>query len=194
MSFEKIRWAARVRQAWIWQLYQADASGAPDEELLPKTGWALLARVENILMVRRGELTCPRCGTVFRLDPNAETLQICPADCGWGCTRADFHASWRHQDLMAQNALEAFETFARLYPLAQTPEERMFRIDRLLHAFHWDSKFNLPNRSAANNLIEGSHNEVVAMLDRLSSAKPSPENLEWRKTVEIMKRRRRGQV
>jgi hypothetical protein len=145
-------------------------------------------------MVTRGEVECPRCAQIFALERNNPNPQPCPAGCGWACSRADFGASWRHQELLAANALSAFETFTSRYPTAQSDPERMFQIDRLLHAFHWDAKFNLPNRSTANNLIEGSHSEVVQMLDELSAANPNPENQAWKATVTQMNLRRRGQT
>ena len=68
----------------------------------------------------------------------------------------------------------------------------MFCIDRLLHTFHWDLKENAPNRSAAGNLIEGSHIQVVALLDKLSFGESGIDKERWRETVDTMMRRRRG--
>ncbi len=45
----------------------------------------------------------------------------------------------------------------------------MFAIDRLIHEFHWDLAAQLPNRPAANNLIEGSLQQVIALLDQLAT-------------------------
>ena len=36
-ALEKIRWAPRLSQAKLWQLYQSDARGLLDEELMFKT-------------------------------------------------------------------------------------------------------------------------------------------------------------
>ena len=66
----------------------------------------------------------------------------------------------------------------------------MVLIDTLLHAFHWDTQLNAPNRSAANNLIEGSHGQVLHLLDGISAGTPGAES--WRETAKVMRRRRRG--
>jgi hypothetical protein len=52
-------------------------------------------------------------------------------------------------------------------------------------------KQNLPNRSTANNLIEGSHDQVIAFLDRLSGIN-SDNKMSWRETARTMLKRRKG--
>ncbi len=68
----------------------------------------------------------------------------------------------------------------------------MVAIDTLIHAFHWDMKFHLPGRPVANNLIEGSLEQVVDLLDRLTFGKDSQAIAEWRSQIEILWNRRRG--
>jgi hypothetical protein len=75
---------------------------------------------------------------------------------------------------------------------AKTPQERMFAIDWLIHAYHWDLKQQLPNRPAANNLIEGSLDHVINLLDRLSYGNGPQSQDEWRKTLSVMWNRRRS--
>jgi len=57
---EKIRWAPKVRQEKLWRLYQSEAGGFLDEELLDKVGYALLERCENILMIDEGKAAWSR--------------------------------------------------------------------------------------------------------------------------------------
>lgn len=59
------------------------------------------------------------------------------------------------------NALPAFEAFYDRYSPKLPYKEKMVMIDRLIHSFHWSFKEDQPLRSAANNLIEGSHNQVI---------------------------------
>jgi hypothetical protein len=48
---ERMRWARKVSQAKIRQLYQADAMGIVDEELIDKVGTALYACCQSILLI-----------------------------------------------------------------------------------------------------------------------------------------------
>ncbi len=191
---ERISWAPKVKRAAIWQIYQNDALGAVDDELVLSAGLGLLARCRSILLVSHQQVACPRCEAVFSVrEPNGDGLIGCPTPgCGWTATPEQYHLSWRHQDLNGANILADCQTFADRFPEARTTAQRMFLIDRLIHAFHWDMRARLPNRSAANNLIQGSHAEVLEMLDRLAAVGDPQEKQAWRTTVEQMLRRRRG--
>jgi hypothetical protein len=193
---DKITWAPKVRQAKIWQIYQNDALGAVDEALVEDVGFSLWSRCQSILLVSSGRVECPRCGEVFKIGAGEGTESIaCPTPgCGWETTAEAYHNSWRHQDLLGCNALPAFQTFFDNYPRASSVRGRMLCIDQLIHAFHWDLKLNLPNRSAAGNLIEGSHAQVVAFLDRLSFGDTTITQAQWRETAGVMMRRRNGKT
>jgi hypothetical protein len=191
---EKIRWAPKIVRTRIWQLYQNDALGTIDDALLEDVGFSLWLRCKAILMVSRSQLECPRCRAVFDLIDPAESENIaCPTNgCGWQTTRQEYRASWRHRDLIGSNALPAFQVYVDDYPRARAPQARMVCIDQLIHAFHWDLKQDLPNRSVANNLIEGSHESVLELLDKLHDGEPTENKRRWRETVQMMMQRRRG--
>jgi len=194
---EKILWSPKVRREKLWELYQSDAQGALDEELLAEVGYGLLARCQSILMIREGLVTCPRCGMVFRVvepgQPPDSAPVSCPgAGCGWQVTTGEYHLSKRHRELMIGKAGPAFETYMQRFPRAKTLQERMFAIDRLIHDFHWELNGQLPNRPAANNLIEGSLKQVIDLLDQLSYGDDEGAKTRWRETVAIMMKRRRG--
>jgi hypothetical protein len=193
-EIEKISWAPKVVRARVWQLYQNDALGAIDEALVVDVGFSLWLRCKSIVMVTLFQVECPRCRRIFDVGRMEGTESIeCPtSNCGWQVTGEQYHASWRHRDLLGSRALTAFQTYVEGYPRAGSSAERMFCIDRLIHAFHWDLKENAPNRSTAGNLIEGSHTQVVAFLDRLSFGESGIDKEHWRETVDAMMRRRRG--
>lgn len=199
-GFEPIRWAPKVPQALIWQIYQNDAQGMTNEELLAETGSRLLRRCRSIQLATSRGLECPRCGMRMQL-PESEPWRLLPGphacpnpDCGWQTTPAEWHASWRHRDLLGAAALPAFETYLRDYPRAATPQARMLCIDLLIHAFHVSLRDGQPGRSFANNLIEGSHQQVLALLDRLFALPGGASKEDWRASVQKMHARRRGQA
>lgn len=197
---EKIRWPAKVRPEKLWKLYQSDAQGALDEELVSQVGYSLLARCESILLIDEGKVICPRCGTTFVVHVpytlgTAESVS-CPSEgCGWQVTGEEYDHSIRHRELKIGQAGQAFSAFLEAYPRAKTSQERMFAIDQLIHAFHWDMKLQLPNRPAGNNLIEGSLEQVIDLLDRLTFGNDAQEaHAKWRETLAVMQLRRRGQL
>jgi hypothetical protein len=89
--------------------------------------------------------------------------------------------------------MPAAETYLADYPLAKTTEQRMVCIDQLIHAFHISLRTGKAGRSFANNLIEGSHDQVVDLLDRLFSSRNGVDKEQWRAEVNRMVNRRRGQ-
>jgi hypothetical protein len=200
MNMEKISWSPKIRQAKIWQLYQNDALGAVDEILVEEVGLDLLERCRSIWLVTQREVECPRCGSVFPMcEPGTWKLlsgvQPCPTPgCGWETTAEQWHQSWKHRELLGTAAVQAIETYLHDYPLAQRTEERMVCIDQLIHSFHISLRTGKTTRSFANNLIEGSHDQVVEFLDRLSGKTDGVDKDLWRTEIKSMYKRRRGQA
>lgn len=196
---EKISWSPKVRQAKLRQLYQNDALGAVDEILVEDVGLALLQRCQSIRLVTRREVECPRCGAIFSpCEPDSWKMlpgvQACPTEgCGWETTAEEWHNSWKHRELIGTAAMDAIETYLHDYPLAKRTEERMVCIDQLIHSFHISLRTGRPSRSFANNLIEGSHDQVVEFLDRLSARSGGVDKEQWRREIDTMYRTRRGQ-
>jgi predicted RNA-binding Zn-ribbon protein involved in translation (DUF1610 family) len=195
---EKIRWAPKVRQEKVWRLYQSEAGGFLDEELLDKLGYALLERCEHILMIDEGQAACPRCGAIFfvrspETKGSAEPVPCPTPGCGWQVSGEEYDLSIRHRELHSGKAIPAFAAYLAAFPKAKTPQERMLAIDQLIHAFHWDLKLHLPNRPAANNLIEGSLEQVIDLLDRLSYGDDGQAQQEWLANMASMLKRRKGE-
>jgi hypothetical protein len=195
---EKISWSPKIRQSRIWKLYQNDAAGAVDEILVEDVGLGLLHRCQSIWLVTHREVECPRCGATFALcEPDSwKTLpgvQTCPMPgCGWETTANEWHESWRHRELLGTAAMEPVETYLRDYPRARTIEDRMVCIDQLIHAFHISLQTGRLNRSFANNLIEGSHDQVVELLDKLFAKEGRVDKDQWHANVNTMYQTRRG--
>ena len=197
---DKIRWAKKVQPDKIRRLYESDASGLLDDELVEEVGITLYARCESISLVSRAQVHCPRCRQVIEIGRGRapdERVVCSTADCSWETTPGQYHQSWRKRQLNGSNALPLFETFLADYERATSAQEKMLLIDALIHGFHYDLKMQVLNRSVANNLIEGSHEQVIEMLDRLTyGPKGTPGMAErqaaWRENAARMWRRRRG--
>ena len=63
-----VRWAPRVSPAKIRRLYETDARGIIDEELIEEVGFGLYSRCLSIVIATEahaGRLQCPRCDTII---------------------------------------------------------------------------------------------------------------------------------
>ena len=190
---EKIKWLPRIRPEKIKQLYDSDAVGFQDEEICNDVGYRLYLRCQTILMVSKDQVSCPRCGKTFTIDTShPESVSVCPTkDCGWCTTMLAYRQSWSKKRIWGANALPIFEDYYDKFSPTLSYQEKMFLIDRLIHSFHWSLKEDQPARSAANNLIEGNHDQVVAFLDQLNG-RDQQAKAAWRVTKEQMMTRRRG--
>jgi hypothetical protein len=185
-----VRWAPRVRPEKIRRLYQTDARGIHDEELIADVGYALYSRCRSILHVSDamdGRVHCPRCDTMVRRlsDDPAEIVRC--ATCGWETSWERYHATYRHQELGAGGALEIFAAFVIGWESARTPQARMLLIDRLIHSWHWETRRERPSfglgRPTGVNLIEGSRKQVLAFLDELSYGPQSTPGVDQQKAT-----------
>ena len=198
-TMEKIFWSPKIRQSKIRQLYQNDALGAVDEVLVEEVGLGLLDRCRSIWLVTRREVECPRCEATFSLcEPDSwkplPGIQRCPTPgCGWETTVEKWHESWKHRELLGTAAMDAIETYLLDYPRAKTSGQRMVCIDQLIHSFHISLRTGKATRAFANNLIEGSHDQVIEFLDRLSARDDGVDKEQWRAEIANMYKTRRGQ-
>jgi hypothetical protein len=149
----------------IVRLYESDAKGLRDEDLVDDVGWRLAARCHDVVLVSDGKVVCPVCGSTFAVpwigEPD-ERASACPG-CGWSVTAGEYHETFRHADLYGVGAREAFADYAARFPRLTTYTEKMLTIDRLVHAVHKSGNF------AARNLFEGRARDVVATLDALAA-------------------------
>jgi ribosomal protein L37AE/L43A len=176
----RIRWAARLAPAQLARLYEQDARGIHDLELCDAVGATLLARCATFELVRRGEVACPACGTVFAV-ARAGT-SACPGQsCAWQTDHASYWQSIHNHYAFTGRARDAYADFHARYPLARGYGEKIVLIDQLIHAFHLAEQAK-PVKSVASKLLEGNKKEVVRFLDRLSARDPRAKD-EWRRIV-----------
>ncbi len=186
-----IRWAPRVPQALIRRLYETDARGIYDEELIDEVGYALLARCESFIAAveaARGRAKCARCGQIIAHSRRPDEVLRCPA-CGWETTWQAYFRSFRHRQLSgAEPVIALFQDFIVRFPQARTAREKMLLIDGLIHGFH-RSLTGDPTRTTGVNLIEGNYHDVVEFLDRLTYGERSTPGIrearaEWRRAID----------
>ena len=88
LSLHGVDWASRVNPILIRRLYQTDAHGIVDEELIDAVGFALYARCQSTLQATEahaGRIICPECGSLVGRDgvPWLKGAILDCASCGW---------------------------------------------------------------------------------------------------------------
>jgi hypothetical protein len=192
-----MEWAPRVSQEDIRQLYENDAQGIYDEELLNNLGWALYSRCDSFITAveaARGRATCPTCAGVIRHHRRPDEILHCAA-CGWEMPWQTYFQSFQHQQLSgAEPVLVFFREYMQRFPNAKQPAQKMLLIDQLIHGFHYCAQPDrndpslVPTRTTAINLIQGRYHEVVVFLDRLTYTQLSTPGIQqthsaWRQTI-----------
>ncbi|MFB3879995.1 MAG: hypothetical protein ACE149_01965 [Armatimonadota bacterium] len=195
----QVRWAPRVPKGKLRRLYEQDAQGILDAELVDEVGWMLYQRCLSILQAdeaRRGRVRCPGCeAPVIRPDRRDEAEVLHCDQCGWEMRWQDYARTFRRRQLNVGGAGKVFRGYAEHYERTRDPRERMLLIDGLIHAFHvmlvvW-SKEPQPSRPVCPNLIDGKLSELVPFLDSLAYGDGSPP--ERRETRENWRRGLRAQ-
>ena len=172
----EVSWAPRISRAKLRRLYTRDSLGLVDDELIAEVGHALEARCESILAVhdaRRGFVRCPRCAREDRErllphDGSAAAMLTCPV-CSWSTTWDAYRATFAGKQLEAGETHGVYDDFIHRFRGAIGPRQKMLAIDRLIHQFHYSLiPRHTPARPAGVNLIEGSLEDVMSLLEELA--------------------------
>ena len=185
----RIRWAPKLRPDKLVRLYEDDAAGMRDEELLDDVAWTLYFRVRDVIRVSRSRVVCLQCTTEFAVRWQGEDPQLtssCPT-CGWTTTAEEYHRSWEHQDLNGH--CDEFEYYVERFPHTHDPQERMILIDRLVHALHVASAEGSVANFAARNFLDGNRPKIAALLDSLAYGSASAIDIEARERFQTAKDR-----
>jgi hypothetical protein len=173
----RIVWSPRVPREKIRRLYEGEAAGRLDFALLDDVAWSIWERCRDIITVTRahtGEVMCPRCeGIVRRAGWKKEEVLTCV--CRWTTTWDEYFRTYRRKQLVGGGAMPWVEEFVDALPKAKGSREQMLLVDRLINRWHWDlkhperdEKASVPARPAAINVIGGTGQEILALMDELA--------------------------
>jgi hypothetical protein len=199
---DEIKWAPRLPKWKLRRLYESDAKGLLDEELLEDVGTILYQRCKSILLVAQakdGRVRCPRCEylgtTTFIERPQTkgdirDVILKCSV-CGWQITWGEYHKSFKRHQLNVGGAAKVFEAYVQDYKVAQASQTKILAIDRLIHGFHYSfrARPDLPSRPVCVNLIQGKLADVIRFLDELTYGKETNTALvenraEWQERID----------
>ncbi len=187
---QKFRWAKRVSRRDIQRLYESDAQGMLDEDLLDKVHYAIHARVCDMFEVRTtiqtGRVTCRNCGAPvpqpFRLGaPNKESILKCQ-QCGWQVTCGEYYDSYTGGSMLPGSAVDLFEDYLARFTQAKTAPQKMLLVDWLIHRFHVMQ--GVARMPVGVNVIQGTNEQVRELIESLAGGPGSTPGLspleQWR--------------
>lgn len=187
---DKFQWARRVSRQDIRRLYESDASGQLDSELLDQVHYAIHTRVCDMFEVRDaqqfGRVKCRQCGAPvpqpFRMGGPHKDDPLCCEKCGWQVTCGEFYKSYTGRSLLPGSVPELFEEYLTRFPHARTASEKLLLIDWLIHQFHVNQ--GVARMPVGCNVIEGTTDQVRDLIESLAQGTESTRGLsvvdQWR--------------
>ncbi|MBN1313129.1 MAG: hypothetical protein JXB30_17090 [Anaerolineae bacterium] len=176
-----LKWAGRVSRRKIKQLYESDAQGMLDAELVDDVGFGFYSRLVDMFEIdeaSQGRVKCRKCGSMIlrrkgtrasngRLYRGRDEALKC-AQCDWKITWGEYFDSYSGKSLQPNSAINAFKKFKSRWPTLKTAKDKMLLIDWLVHQFHLQYRDRIPLKPAAVNLIEGTPEQIIVLLNELA--------------------------
>ena len=173
-------WSPRIPKHKIRKLYELDAKGICDDELVDDVGFTLLSRCKSFIeanMAVSGKALCPVCSSLVMHNRDKAEKMKCE-ECGWELSWGEYFGTIQGKQLSgAGPVIELFQDYVHRFPKGQSYREKMYQINRLIHGFHWHQKHGA-TRPVAVNLIKGRLVEVIEFLDRLSYGEESTRGIQ----------------
>jgi hypothetical protein len=180
----------------IRRLYESDARGMLDEDLLDDVGYGIyVCCQESIVLAEaaKGNVKCLNCSqaTIVRrqVDGRFDDSEIlnCPA-CGWEIWCGDYHKSLlRKAPARPYEPMRFFVSFVEQWPLARSSSEKLLLIDRLIH--EWHLHYRAVGWPLGTTVVRATTRQMVELLEGLAYGEGTTEGLErthkvWRDRLE----------
>ena len=187
---DKFHWAKRVSRRDIQRLYESDAQGMLDEDLLNEVHYAIYARVCDMFEVREaqnfGRVKCRQCGAAvpqpYQFGGRNKNNVLKCEQCGWQVTCGEYYESYTGKSMLPGSALDMFESYLERFPKAKTLREKLLLIDWLIHQFH--VRQGVARMPVGENVIQGTTDQVRELIETLAYGPGNVEGLssleEWR--------------
>jgi len=166
-KFNRFKWSPRVSRAQIKKLYDRDAEGLQDVDLVDEVGFCLYARClqgrdERRLMEDR-KIKCHHCGSILNA---SRGLVECA--CGYQYLYRDYRRSFRSNNMPSGAATPIFNRFIEKWSRARVYAEKMRLIDWLIHEFHASLITGAKGRFVGINLISGTKAQIAELISELA--------------------------
>jgi hypothetical protein len=179
-KFNKFKWSKKVSRRDLLRLYQGEARGLLDEELLDEIGYMFYIRCVQAKQVKeimeQGQILCVHCGAIL----NANTVKVIgrpplPKDnlpinceCGYSYTYREYRRSCNAANMPGGRAEPIFEQFMQKWPACRDEKQKMLLIDWLVHECHVTLMSGERGRSVCMNLLEGTMKQVSDLILKLA--------------------------
>jgi ribosomal protein L37AE/L43A len=173
-------------------LYESDAKGLLDGNLLDEVHYAIYVRVSDMFEVREaqqtGRVTCRHCrepiSQPYRMGTRNKNNVLKCDNCGWQVTCGEFYKSYTGKSMLPGSVTDIFESYLERFPKARTPTEKLLLIDWLIHQFHVMQ--GVAGKPIGQNVIQGTSDQVRELIETLANGPGSTQGLssqeEWRST------------
>ncbi|MCL2002919.1 MAG: hypothetical protein FWG72_02810 [Oscillospiraceae bacterium] len=168
-KFNKFKWAKKASRSDLWRLYQSDAKGMTNEELLDAVGLTFYVRCKQAKEVRklmeRGKILCHHCGAVLQAQSYTAPIKC---ECGFIYTYREYRRSCNAVNIPGGRATSIFNDFIVKWPACKTVSQKMILIDWLIHECHVTLMSGEEGRSVCVNLIEGTLKQISDLIIKLA--------------------------
>ena len=165
--FNKYHWSPKVSRQNLKKLYENDAKGLPDEELLDDVGYTLYSRClqgrDERLLIESGKMKCHNCQKILTA---SRTLIQC--ECGSQYLFREYMRSFRKENMPSGAATKIFNAFIEDWSHAKGYAEKMRLVDGLIHEFHINLSSGVKGRFVGINLVQGTKKQIGELIVTLS--------------------------
>lgn len=162
-KFNIFKWARRVTQEQIKQLYESDAKGILNIKLLEEVGCGYYARCyqakEERNLINNKQIKCHNCNQMLSSN---DKLYIC--NCGYKYTFNEYKKSFSLNKMPKGNAIPIFDLYITKWNCAKDDAEKMRVIDWMTHEIHICLGNGMIGRFVGVQLIEGTASEIKKLI------------------------------
>jgi len=178
--FNKFKWCRKVSRNELKRLYQSDAKGFIDEDLLEDVGFSFYMRCKQAKEVREhmenGRIVCHYCGAALSSDvikvgnytPFSKDNLPMVCDCGYSYTYREYRRSCNAANMPGGRAEPVFDEYMRKWQGCKEAAQKMMCVDWLIHECHMTLMSGLAGRSVCVNLIEGTKTQISDLINGLA--------------------------
>jgi hypothetical protein len=181
----------------IRRLYESDARGMLDEELLDDVGYGFYVRCRDSIelsQAAQGRVKCHGCGAIIErqlVDGCFDASEILRCDeCGWEIAPRDYHKTLlRKRPAPPYEPMRVYRAFFEQWPLARTPTQKLLLIDRLIH--EWHLHYVQVGWPLGTGVVKTTAKQMIELLEGLAYGPGSTDGLE--QTRALWRNRRKAQ-
>jgi hypothetical protein len=166
-KFNKYRWSPKLSRQKLLRLYDSDAHGIQDDDLLDDVGFTLYARckqgMEEGELKNAGRLRCHNCRTVLK---RSRSLMQC--ECGRQYLFRDYMRAFIGESMPHGAASHIFAAFVKDWETAKSYPAKMRLVDNLVHEFHINLNSGVKGRFVGINLIAGTKKQIGDLILQLA--------------------------